>query len=139
MEVRECHTEDEINATYPVLKQLYDMPQEKYITYMKEMMEGGYRLVGVFENGKCIGLAGFEIKRRLYCGRSLQIHNLAIDVEYRRKKVGHEILEWIKEEADRKKCDTILADTYTENKIAQEFLKNQGFYARGYHLKCDII
>ena len=139
MEIRECKTEDEIKATYPVLKQMYEIPQDDYMEHVAEMMETGYRLIGIFESGKCIGLSGFEIKRRLYCGKNLQIHNICVDKEFRGKRIGAEMIDWLKEEAYRNKCDTVLADTYIDNKDAQEFLKKQGLYTRGLHMKCDNL
>jgi len=139
MKIKECRTKKDIASTYSILKQMYDIPEAEFISRIKDMMEHGYRLIGAFEKGKCLGLSGFEIGSRLYCGKSLHVHNLAVDKKIRReKKIGTQIMEWLKKEAEKNSCETILADTYTENHGAQKFLMKQGFYIRGFHMKMDL-
>lgn len=138
MHITECASDEEILATYKVATQLYELPKETYLAYVREMMQQGYRLVALYENGQCIAISGFRVGRRLYCGKFLHIDNLVTDRRHRKQGVALVLIEWMKEEAARIGCDVMLADTYIENGPAQALFKREGFMTRGYHLKLDL-
>lgn len=138
MFVTEATTQEAIEATYTIAYQLYEMPIERYTGYIYEMMGQGYRLIALEDDGKLIGISGFRVGRRLYCGKYLHIDNLVVDKACRKQGAALEMLEWMKAEAERIGCDCLLADTYIENAPAQALFKREGFTTRGYHLKQDI-
>ncbi len=133
--IEECIKDTEILATHIIAFQLYDLPKQTYLDYIKEMMASDYRLIAVFEDDKIIAISGFRVGRRLYCGRYLHIDNMIVDEKYRSQGIASTMIEWLKEEAKRLKCQCILADTYTDNVRAQTLFKKQDFQTRGYHLK----
>ncbi len=138
MQISEATTQDAIEATYPIAYQLYEIPIGQYTAYIREMMEQGYRLIMLEDEGRIIGISGFRVGRRLYCGKYLHIDNLVVDKACRKQGAALEMLDWMKAEAKRLNCDCMLADTYIENAPAQALFKREGFMTRGYHLKRDV-
>ncbi len=135
MDIRECRTDAEILATFPVVRQLYELSEQEYLAFAHEMMETDYRLITCFDNGKPVAVVGFRVGRRLYCGKYLHIDNLIIDETHRGKGFARALVGWLRKEAARLDCDTLLADTYVDNHPAHRLFLSEGFHIRGYHLK----
>lgn len=138
MKIKELKTKEEIASSYEVVGQLYQMEREKYLSHIKEMMEVDYRLIGVFDGDMCLAVVGFRVGRRLYCGKYLHIDNMVVGEAHRGKGLARMMVSWMKEEAKKLGCDTVLADTYVDNSPAQKFFISEDFYIRGFHLKYDF-
>jgi ribosomal protein S18 acetylase RimI-like enzyme len=138
MDIRECNTDQEILATYPVIKQLYGIPDAEYLAYIKEMQAVDYRIIAAYVEDKPVAVVGFRVGRRLYCGKYLHIDNLIIDNTHRGHGFARGLLRWLHKEAERLDCDTLLADSYVDNYPAQRLFLNEGYHIRGFHLKQNI-
>lgn len=136
--IKECITEGDIASALPLLSHLYNRPESDFPPLIKEMMEHDYRLIAAFDGEKCCGAVGFRTGYRLYCGRYTHIDNMVVHEDYRQHSVGKQLIGWIKGEAKKLGCDTVLADTYVSNHGAQTFFIKQGFFIRGLHLKHDL-
>jgi GNAT superfamily N-acetyltransferase len=110
-----------------------DIKQKEYKSLLDEMLRNGYRMVGVFDGNKCIGISGFWIGTKLYSGKYLEPDNVVIEKKYRSKGVGKMLLKWLEAEAKRNKCKTIMLDAYLENISGHKFYWREGFVARGFH------
>jgi GNAT superfamily N-acetyltransferase len=73
----------------------------------------GYRLVGVFEDGArhALAVAGFRVGHMLAWGRFLYVDDLSTVPEARRRGFGMQLLEWLREEAERLGCDQLHLDS----------------------------
>ena len=73
----------------------------------------GYRLVGVFEDGAthAVAVAGFRIGHMLAWGQFLYVDDLSTLPEARRRGHGMQLLEWLREEAERLGCDQLHLDS----------------------------
>ena len=139
MEIRELSSVEEMCSVYPIMAQMYDnMSSKQYEDLIKSRHGSGYRMLGVYEDGKCIAAAGFWIGIRFYCGKFIQIDNLVTDTQYRSKGVGGKILNWVKKLGKKEGCKRVLLDSYVENFDAHQFFYREGFIIRGYHFNCDI-
>ncbi len=139
MQIIACTTRTEIEATYPAIAELYELDCEKFVTYALEMMEGEFSLFGAFEGEECVGAIGYRIGRRLYCGKYLHIDNLVVRAAHRKKGHAEKMINFCREEAKKFECDVMLADSYVNNSRAQKLFFKQGFYIRGFHLRCDKL
>ena len=121
-------------AQLPLLNQLSpDIKKKDYERMIKEMLIHGYRMVGVYDGKKCIGISGFWISTKLYCDKYLEADNVVIDKKYRSKGLGKLMLRWLEKEGKRLGCKTIMLDAYLENISAHRFYYREGFVARGFH------
>jgi|ERR1051326_818513 GNAT superfamily N-acetyltransferase len=131
--IREIRKE-EMLLQLPLINQLSpDIKQKDYERMLDEMLSHGYRMVGIFDGEKCIGISGFWIGTKFYSDKYLEPDNVVIDKNYRSKGIGKLLLDWLTEEAKRNNCKTIMLDAYLENIQGHKFYWREGFVARGFH------
>ena len=118
----------------PLINQLSpDIKQKDYERMLEEMLKYGYRMIGVFDGKKCIGVSGFWLGTKLYSDKYLEADNVVIDKAYRSKGIGKLLMDWLEAEAKRKGCKMIMLDAYVENFSGHKFYYREGFIARGFH------
>jgi len=61
----------------------------------------GYRIVGAFEDDRCLAVAGFRELNTLAWGHVVYVDDLSTHPEGRRRGLGRALLEWCAEEARR--------------------------------------
>ena len=127
-------SKEEMFLQLPLINQLSpDIKQKEYERMLDEMLKRGYRMIGVFEGRKCIGVSGFWLGTKLYSDKYLEPDNVVIDKTYRSKGIGKILMDWLEAEAKSKGCKTILLDAYVENFSGHRFYYREGFIARGFH------
>ena len=121
-------------AQLPLLNQLSpDIKKKDYERMIKEMLIHGYRMVGVYDGKKCIGISGFWISTKLYCDKYLEADNVVIDKKYRSKGIGRMLMAWLEKEGKKNGCKMLMLDAYIENFSGHRFYYREGFIARGFH------
>ncbi|MBI2271856.1 MAG: GNAT family N-acetyltransferase [Bacteroidetes bacterium] len=135
----------ELTGKEQMLSQLHLVQQltagitrSKYSEMLDTMLVNGYRQVGAFENGQCIGISGFWISVKIYSDKYVEMDNVIIDEKHRSKKVGKLLCDWIINEAKQKGCKTAMLDAYVENKDAHRFYFREGYVIRGFHFLKSI-
>jgi GNAT superfamily N-acetyltransferase len=73
----------------------------------------GYRLVGVFEEktAHAVAVAGFRVGHMLAWGRFLYVDDLSTLPGARRRGYGMQLLEWLRDEAERLGCEQLHLDS----------------------------
>ncbi|HRE75052.1 MAG TPA: GNAT family N-acetyltransferase [Flavobacteriales bacterium] len=130
----------EIKGAAKMLEQLHllqqltkELTHESSETMLGEMIEKGYRMIGIFENQQCVGISGIWIGTKLYSGKYLEIDNFVIDKNTRSKGAGKILVNYIEQIAIENKCKCIMLDAYTSNNAAHKFYLREGFLIRGFH------
>lgn len=116
-----------IQEAYP------EFTSEIYDSFLTEMLPLRYGQVHVVEENVCIGLAGFWINTKLWCGKYLELDNVIVSKEHRSKGIGRIITEYLVEKARENDCNMAVLDAYTTNFGAQKFYMNLGFIPKGFH------
>jgi GNAT superfamily N-acetyltransferase len=95
----------------------------------------GYRLVGAFEDGRCVAVAGFRVLRNLAWGDALYVDDLSTHPDARRRGYGRALLEWCEAEAERLGCDQLHLDSGVgpEREDAHRLYFNTGMRITLYH------
>lgn len=137
MQIIECTSDDDIRLVIPVIQQLYDRDTNTLFNEIKDMCDERYTLLRAEQDGKIIAAVGYRLGRRLYSGRYLHIDNLVVDKNTRGSGVAKQLLTHLKQVAKAQGCETVLADSYITNSVAQSLFLKEGFYIRGFHLKFD--
>jgi GNAT superfamily N-acetyltransferase len=136
MEIYELVEDSEFNTVFPLVRQMYPgLSFEEYKTLLAEMRKIGYRCVGAFEKGACLGVSGFWYGCRMHCGRYLEIDNLVVDERGRSHGVGRSLLNWLEVEARRTLCQEVNLNAYVENRRGHQFYFREGYIIRGFHFK----
>ncbi|MFM9890797.1 MAG: GNAT family N-acetyltransferase [Rickettsiales bacterium] len=101
---------------------------------LKQMQRQGYRAVGAFDGWQMIGVSGFWVGTRFWCGRHLDIDNFFVAENYRRDGVGAKLVAWLEATAIAEKCELIGLDVYADSFLAHRFYHRHGFVATGHHM-----
>lgn len=135
MTLRELNGLDEMLQTLDVLQELYpSLTPENYLADLKEMLPNNrYGQVAVFDGHTCVGVSGFWIGTKLWCGKYLEIDNLVVSAKVRSKGVGKMIFDYLAEKAKQEECSMVSLDSYTSNFKAHKFFYNEGFAPKGFH------
>jgi GNAT superfamily N-acetyltransferase len=135
MTLRELNGLEEMLQTLDVLQELYpSLTPENYLADLKEMLPNNrYGQVAVFDGDTCVGVSGFWIGTKLWCGKYLEIDNLVVSAKVRSKGVGKMIFDYLAEKAKQEECSMVSLDSYTSNFKAHKFFYNEGFAPKGFH------
>jgi len=134
MEIRELKTVDEMISQLSVMQELYpSLTEIQYHEMLSEMIPNNYGQIAVFENEKCVGISGYWIGTKLWCGKYLELDNVIVQKEYRSKGVGKLLSDFLDNKAHLNNCTILVLDAYTSNFKAHRFYYNQGFSPKGFH------
>lgn len=132
--LKKVESVEEMLPSLPIIVQLSPgIKPEDYKSMLENMVPHNYRQVLVLDGEKLVGVSGYWIHTKLYCGKYLEIDNFVIDETYRSKNIGKMVVDWMHEEARTQGCKSMLLDAYVENFKAHKFYYSQGFIARGFH------
>lgn len=132
--IREIETEKEMLSLFPLLTQLNPgLKKSECAVMLKDMIKCGYRMAGVFNSKKGVGVSGFWIATKIYSGKYVELDNVVIDKNHRSQGIGKLLCDWIIKEAKEAGCKTAMLDAYTENSAGHKFYLREGFIIRGFH------
>lgn len=134
LEIRELTTTAEMLEQIELIRQLYPkMSEEKYESFLMEMIPHNYTQIAVFDNDDCIGITGLWFSTKLWSGKYLEIDNFVVHQAYRSKGIGKMIADFIEQKALDLGCTNIVLDAFTTNFKAHRFYYNQGYSPKGFH------
>lgn len=119
---------------YALIKQLdYKFDEYTYQTYLNDMVAKGYKQLAVYNDAKCVAIAGFWIATKLYCGRYVELDNVIVDKDVRSSGIGNLICETIEAVAIKEGCSVGVLDAYVQNDRAHKFYMKKGYRILGFH------
>lgn len=98
-----------------------------------EMAAQNYECLGIFDDGKLIGICGMWFQTRHYAGKSCEIDHVILEEGYRGNGIGGLMMDFIYDHVGQKQCQWVELNTYVNNYASHKFYNNQNFIARGYH------
>jgi GNAT superfamily N-acetyltransferase len=124
----------ELPAIFPLIRQLNPtMTKAVFSKHLKDMLAGGYRAIAVFDGKKMVGLSGFWLRTRFWCGKQLDIDNVVVDAAYRSNGIGKLMDDWMMQFAKKHKVELIVLDSYATFYDAHRFYHRMGYGITGYH------
>lgn len=120
---------------YPLIRILNPaMSKALFTRRIKAMLPLGYRAVAAFLGDEMVGVSGFWIRTRLWCGKQLDMDNFVVSPTLRGGGLGKRIVEWIEQRALAEQCELIVLDSYAQSHLTHRFYFRAGFTITGYHL-----
>lgn len=111
-DIRELTTENEWRAAFPVLNQLRDqLTEDRYLDYLCDMRDEGYRLFAAFERDDIVAVAGVVIRTNFYNGRHLFVFDLVTEADHRSKGHGKRLMQFLKEWARDRNCESMTLES----------------------------
>jgi len=110
--IRELTTENEWRAAFPVLSQLREhLTEDRYLDYLREMRDEGYRLFAVFKGDDIVAIAGVVIRTNFYNGRHLFVFDLVTDADHRSEGHGEQLMQFLEEWARDRNCESMTLES----------------------------
>jgi ribosomal protein S18 acetylase RimI-like enzyme len=132
--LKELKTLPEMLEQLHLIQQLYpDYTIEIYADLLEEMLPNNYKQVVVYENEQSVGLSGFWVGTKLWCGKYLELDNVIVHPNHRSRGVGKLLTEYLNKKAVEMGCKVVALDAYTNNFPAHKFYYNHGFVPKGFH------
>lgn len=137
--VRELDAE-EIKTIYPLIRQLNPQMEESvFHERLSQMLQRGYRCAGAFNQENILmGISGFWVLCRFWCGEHIDIDNVIIDEKWRGSGVGKALMKWIEEWAVQRGFGFAVLDAFAHNIPAHKFYYQQGYVIRGFHFTKEL-
>jgi GNAT superfamily N-acetyltransferase len=134
IQLKERTTKAEMLQQLPLIQQLYpEFTEQIYSDLLDEMLPNNYKQVVAFENEIAVGLSGFWVGTKLWCGKYLELDNVIVHPNHRSKGVGKLLTEFLNQKAIDLGCKVVALDAYTNNFTAHKFYFNHGFVPKGFH------
>jgi GNAT superfamily N-acetyltransferase len=133
-QIQQLETLETMLAQHQFIQHLYPkMSVQDYEQLLQQMIPHHYKQIIVSDENKIVGLSGYWINHRLWCGKYVDVDNVIVHPDYRSKGIGKLMMQWIEEEGKRLGCNISVLDVYVDNFKAQKFYYREGYIARGYH------
>jgi GNAT superfamily N-acetyltransferase len=144
MQIKELQSREEISQSFEVLTQIYEnLNKDTYVEDILNMMQRGYKMAGVFEdpnveNGRCIGVVGVRVIRKLHYGKAIEIEDFMIDRKKRGIGVGKMLMRWVEWQAVTFGCQNIIGNLETKRLESQRIFSREKFILDGFFFKKDL-
>lgn len=134
VKIIEVQTVEEMMHNFHLLVQLTpSLNLETYRQHLENMIPHNYYQIVARSGEKIIGVSGYWIATKLYCGKYFEIDNFIVDEPYRSLGIGHLLIQKLESIALANHCDVMMLDAYLQNIQAHKFYEKHYFAAKGYH------
>src|SRR5688572_19996639 len=135
VEIVEISPRDErLDEVYPVMHELRtEMTLEDFRTTYADGYEGGYRVVGLFDEGECRAAAGFHITYGFLHGRFMYIDDLVTSQAWRSNGYGKALNDHLWERARAQGCSNVQLDSGTHRTDAHRFYLRERYDITSFH------
>jgi GNAT superfamily N-acetyltransferase len=114
------------------------LSESQYLEQVKLQMLEGYQLLIASDKDLVVGVAGFQVNRKLAFGRHIYVDDLVTINIKRSKGVGKAIVNWLIEYAETHECNEIHLDSGVQRFSAHRFYFREKFHICSYHFKVTL-
>ena len=125
--------EDIAKCTRAMLELRPHVAAESFVPLVQQMMQEGYQLAFIEENGEAVAVIGFRYLQFLFCGKHFYIDDLSTLPEARGKGYGGMLLDYVAELARAAGYDVITLDSGHQRQTAHRLYLNKGFSISSHH------
>ncbi|HEY2573251.1 MAG TPA: GNAT family N-acetyltransferase [Verrucomicrobiaceae bacterium] len=100
---------------------------------LEVMISFGYHGIGAFDGSCLVGVAGYWLGARFYCGEYMDVDNVVVDETLRSRGVGQKLMDWLHARARELGCKVVVLDSYVTFARAHKFYFRQDYEILGYH------
>jgi GNAT superfamily N-acetyltransferase len=140
MTVEIAVTDAQVEACFPAMLELRShLERDTFVQIIREMQRDGYVLASLQVGHGVVAVAGFRIKRTLFCDKFLYVDDLATLAAQQSKGYGTVMLAWLKARASAEGCAELRLDSGLQRTDAHRFYERNGLVAAAYHFRvvCD--
>ena len=102
------------------------------------MIPQGYHCIAALDGDRIVGVAGYWLGARFYCGEYMDVDNVVVDESLRSRGIGLKLMDWLHAKAKELGCRVVMLDSYVTFARAHKFYFRQDYEIIGYHFsrKC---
>ena len=131
--VRELRAE-ELHSILPLIEQHNPKQDPAELRRRLEVMiPQGYRCIAAFQGDMMVGVAGYWISAKFWCGEYLEPDNVFVLPELRSAGIGARMMDWLEEKARELGCKLVVLDSYVTYAGAHRFYFRRGYEIAGFH------
>jgi GNAT superfamily N-acetyltransferase len=114
------------------------IPPEELRRRLEVMKTHDYHCIAAFLGERIVGVAGYWLGARFYCGEYLDVDNVVVDPSLRSRGIGLRMMEWLHERAAALGCKVVVLDSYVTFAGAHKFYFREGYSIIGYHFSREV-
>ena len=139
MKIKQAKEKEDYLKCWEVVHELRPhLDKEQYLTLILYMIDEGYRLIYLEENGKGVSFCGYRITTMLHRGRSIYIDDLCTLPEARGRGHAKSLLKYVLKEAKKEELKSIHLDSGHHRHDAHRLYLNFGFNITSHHFAMDL-
>jgi ribosomal protein S18 acetylase RimI-like enzyme len=139
MEIKQAKEKDDFLKCWEVVHELRPhLDQEQYLTLILYMIDEGYKMIYIEENGKAVSFCGYRVTTMLHRGRSIYIDDLCTLPEARGKGQAKALLDHVFEEAKGEELQSVHLDSGHHRHDAHRLYLNSGFKITSHHFAVEL-
>lgn len=139
MKIKQAKEREDFLKCWEVVHELRPhLDQEQYFKLILHMIDEGYKLIFIEENGKGVSFCGYRPTTMLHRGRSIYIDDLCTLPEARGKGHAKALLDYVLKEAGKEKLQSIHLDSGHHRYDAHRLYLNFGFKITSHHFAMEL-
>jgi ribosomal protein S18 acetylase RimI-like enzyme len=139
MKIRQAKEKEDFLRCWEVVHELRPhLDQEHYLTLILYMIDEGYKMIYIEENGKAVSFCGYRITTMLHRGRSIYIDDLCTLPEARGKGHAKALLNHVLKEAKKEELKSVHLDSGHHRHNAHRLYLNFGFKITSHHFAMEL-
>ena len=139
MEIKQAKEKEDFLKCWEVVHTLRpQLDQERYLTLILYMLDEGYKLIYIEEDGHGISFCGYRMITMLHRGRSVYIDDLCTLPEARGKGYAKALLDYVLKEAKLEELQSVHLDSGHHRHDAHRLYLNSGFKITSHHFAMEL-
>lgn len=139
MEIKQAKEKEDFLKCWEVVHELRPhLDQEQYLALILNMIDEGYKMIYIEENGQGVSFCGYRVTTMLHRGRSIYIDDLCTLPGARGKGHGKALLDYVLEEAKAEKLQSVHLDSGHHRHDAHRLYLNSGFRITSHHFTVEL-
>jgi GNAT superfamily N-acetyltransferase len=139
MEIKEAREKEDFLKCWEAVRELRPhLEQETYLTLMLYMLDEGYKMIYIEEDGVGVAFCGYRHTTMLHRGRSMYIDDLSTLPRVRRKGYARSLMEFAIAEARKEELQSVHLDSGHQRHDAHRLYLNLGFRITSHHFALEL-
>jgi GNAT superfamily N-acetyltransferase len=106
---------------------------EELRSRLEAMIPHGYHCIAAFLEDRVVGVAGYWLGVRFWCGEYMDVDNVVVDETLRSRGIGDRLMTWLEAKAKELGCQCVVLDSYVSLDRAHRFYFRRGYHIPGFH------
>jgi len=105
---------------------------------LEVMRRHDYHCIAAFLDSHIVGVAGYWLGARFYCGEYMDVDNVVVNADLRSQGIGSKMMDWLHAKAAELGCRMVVLDSYVTYAGAHRFYFREGYQILGFHFTRDV-